>query len=204
MKKIITSVGLIVAALWATPSRAALVYNYSTQGCFTSAASCSNFTTNASTGGAVRGEGGLTFRGVTDVTTSKTSLTLGTMSLQNILFDDPAATRFDLRIFFSTPTGAGNQTFSADLTGLIFLGLGFVKIDFGGPQTVSFKGGTFDLAVNDIYLYSLNPRDPVVAPVTNITTAVPEPSTWALMIVGFGGLGYVAYRRRRSAVTALA
>jgi hypothetical protein len=204
MKKIIASAGLILAALWATPSRAALVYSYSTQGCFTSAASCTNFTTNASTGGAVRGEGGLNFRGVTNVTTSNVPLTLGTMGLQNILFDDPAATKFDLRIVFSAPTGAGNQTFAADLTGLILVGLGFVKIDFGGPQTVTFSGGSFDLAVNDIYLFSIDPRDPVVGSVTNITSAVPEPSTWALMIVGFGGLGYAAYRRRRNSAAAVA
>lgn len=30
-----------------------------------------------------------------------------------------------------------------------------------------------------------------------LTTAVPEPSTWALMLIGFGGLGLVAYRRAR-------
>jgi hypothetical protein len=30
-------------------------------------------------------------------------------------------------------------------------------------------------------------------------TAVPEPSTWAMMLLGFGGLGYAAYRRRRTA-----
>jgi hypothetical protein len=28
-------------------------------------------------------------------------------------------------------------------------------------------------------------------------TAVPEPSTWAMMLAGFGGLGFAAYRRRR-------
>jgi hypothetical protein len=26
--------------------------------------------------------------------------------------------------------------------------------------------------------------------------AVPEPSTWAMMILGFAGIGYIAYRRR--------
>jgi PEP-CTERM motif len=31
-------------------------------------------------------------------------------------------------------------------------------------------------------------------------TAVPEPSTWAMMLLGFGGLGYAAYRRRRTPV----
>ncbi len=33
-------------------------------------------------------------------------------------------------------------------------------------------------------------------------TAVPEPSTWAMMLVGFGGLGYAALRRRRTALAA--
>jgi len=27
--------------------------------------------------------------------------------------------------------------------------------------------------------------------------AVPEPSTWAMMLIGFGGLGYAGYRRAR-------
>jgi hypothetical protein len=29
-------------------------------------------------------------------------------------------------------------------------------------------------------------------------TGVPEPSTWAMMIFGFAGLGYMKYRQRRS------
>ena len=34
--------------------------------------------------------------------------------------------------------------------------------------------------------------------VTSITavTAVPEPSTWAMMILGFAGIGFMAYRRK--------
>ncbi|MGX4803398.1 PEPxxWA-CTERM sorting domain-containing protein [Bradyrhizobium guangdongense] len=29
-----------------------------------------------------------------------------------------------------------------------------------------------------------------------VTTAVPEPSTWAMMLLGFAGVGFVAYRRK--------
>jgi hypothetical protein len=28
-------------------------------------------------------------------------------------------------------------------------------------------------------------------------SAVPEPSTWAMMILGFAGVGFMAYRRRK-------
>jgi hypothetical protein len=39
------------------------------------------------------------------------------------------------------------------------------------------------------------------APATNKRareSAVPEPSTWAMMILGFVGLGFMAYRRKNS------
>jgi hypothetical protein len=29
-------------------------------------------------------------------------------------------------------------------------------------------------------------------------SAVPEPSTWAMMILGFAGVGFMAYRRRNN------
>jgi uncharacterized membrane protein len=35
-----------------------------------------------------------------------------------------------------------------------------------------------------------------------LATAAPEPATWAMMLLGFAGLGFVAYRRRRKAVLA--
>jgi hypothetical protein len=34
--------------------------------------------------------------------------------------------------------------------------------------------------------------------VTNVTSAVPEPSTWAMMILGFFGVGFMAYRRKQN------
>ncbi|MEO8321236.1 MAG: PEPxxWA-CTERM sorting domain-containing protein [Bradyrhizobium sp.] len=39
--------------------------------------------------------------------------------------------------------------------------------------------------------------------VFTVTSAVPEPSTWAMMILGFFGVGFMMYRRRR-AITASA
>jgi PEP-CTERM motif len=36
-----------------------------------------------------------------------------------------------------------------------------------------------------------------------IGTAVPEPSTWAMMLIGFAGLGYASYRRSKKNAAAL-
>lgn len=194
--------------LWSAPSQAALVYSYSTSGCFTSGPSCTAAPT-ASTGGAVRGEGGLNFKGTTAANKSGPNLNLGSMSLQSILFDDPSATAFDLKVSFTSPTGAGSSIFTADLVGLIFFGLGYVEIDFGKPQTIKFDGGSFKLAIDDIYLYSLDAKDPITGHVLDVTSnpppvagAVPEPSTWAMMLLGFSGLGFMTYRRKRAIATA--
>jgi hypothetical protein len=40
----------------------------------------------------------------------------------------------------------------------------------------------------------LNPPPP---PSSTAPLAAPEPSTWAMMLVGFAGLGYAAVRRKR-------
>jgi PEP-CTERM motif len=35
--------------------------------------------------------------------------------------------------------------------------------------------------------------------VLTVTTQVPEPSTWAMMLAGFAGLGFLSYRASRKA-----
>ena len=40
--------------------------------------------------------------------------------------------------------------------------------------------------------------------VTGQISAVPEPSTWAMMILGFVGVGFMAYRRQKDATLAIA
>jgi hypothetical protein len=44
--------------------------------------------------------------------------------------------------------------------------------------------------------------DNVHASFDNGVGAVPEPSTWAMMILGFAGVGFMAYRRRNDAALA--
>jgi hypothetical protein len=38
----------------------------------------------------------------------------------------------------------------------------------------------------------------IVAGVTLSTAAIPEASTWAMMVIGFAGLGFAAYRGRKT------
>jgi hypothetical protein len=42
-----------------------------------------------------------------------------------------------------------------------------------------------------------------VGSLQQVAPAVPEPSTWAMMILGFAGLGFMGYRRRKSVAIAV-
>lgn len=70
-------------------------------------------------------------------------------------------------------------------TGLADKGyLGFTSTTpIAGFQFESTNGGTLNTGFTDISI-----------------AAVPEPSTWAMMILGFAGVGFMAYRRRNQGV----
>ena len=66
--------------------------------------------------------------------------------------------------------------------------------NYSGAPTLSFTSGvsygSFDNYVNY--------NDPLVSGSISSISAVPEPSTWAMMILGFAGIGFMAYRRRQN------
>ena len=79
-----------------------------------------------------------------------------------------------------------------------------MTINFGGAQLITFAGGSFNLTVDDLFLTKTNLSDPITGHISNVVMdGVPEPSTWAMMILGFAGIGYVSYQRKRQ-TTALA
>ena len=77
--------------------------------------------------------------------------------------------------------------------------LGFTQVDGNGPDLFTgnpahpvFTIGSFNL--NNPFF---GQRD--VLTISAAIAAVPEPSTWAMMILGFCGLGFMAYRRKDKA-----
>jgi hypothetical protein len=56
---------------------------------------------------------------------------------------------------------------------------------------------TGDFAITDAVRMGLNYGGTEALGTWSLTSAVPEPSTWAMMILGFAGAGFMAYRRSR-------
>ena len=81
-----------------------------------------------------------------------------------------------------------------------------------GPSSAVSYGHTFNLAAGDTVFFEVgfdpnNARGtgPFYYDTTGIsatfTSGVPEPSTWAMMLLGFFGIGFLAYRRRSQTAT---
>ncbi|MBR0697807.1 DUF642 domain-containing protein [Bradyrhizobium lablabi] len=66
--------------------------------------------------------------------------------------------------------------------------------------TFTWLGGDAVLTFASLDDPSSNPYGPVIGDVA--ISAVPEPSTWAMMILGFASVGYLAHRRRAVAPAA--
>ena len=122
-------------------------------------------------------------------------------------------------------TPAGQLVSLASFTGdfsLSFALSGNQRTTLGASTTVSLGGQSYTITPidNDWHIYTLsfsgvtdgylsfagsgpsNQQGNLLDSV--VLTAVPEPSTWAMMILGFAGVGYLAYRRRNQAALAAA
>jgi PEP-CTERM motif len=70
-----------------------------------------------------------------------------------------------------------------------------------GIQNGLPEGAISDIIVtNEEFMFNVLPimGDGVLSLTSSVTTAVPEPSTWAMMILGFAGVGFMAYRRKQN------
>lgn len=75
-------------------------------------------------------------------------------------------------------------------------GLGFTQFSGGGPiftgpvSAPVFATGTFQLTNNFF------PDQNSTLTISQVASAVPEPATWAMMLIGFGALGSAMRRRK--------
>ena len=143
----------------------------------------------------------LTFPGTYSGTTGPTSLN-NLISSFSVTFTNPADS------FSCTGNGCVFNTASfGGFTGLTFNAAGALTA-IGADISTGTGNGSNNLNTLEIgdslfantgTNFQLNPlgngNGDIVRGIT-ITAAVPEPSTWAMMILGFCGIGFVAYRRK--------
>ena len=98
-------------------------------------------------------------------------------------------------ISFSLPMGS-LPTITSDLGG--FIGPGMFQTLVSTLTDEEFVGGGGNISAS---LFS--GATPIVTITYDFTvnSGVPEPSTWAMVLLGFTGVGFMAYRRRKSAST---
>ncbi len=112
---------------------------------------------------------------------------------------------------FTMVTTSGGTEFRSDLVPSTSTVPAVQFNHFGVPSGVEFNTVGVDFNVFDRFgsqIYTGSESAPVFAPGTfagtfgtltitdAVTPAVPESSTWVMMIVGFAGVGFMAYRRK--------
>ena len=111
---------------------------------------------------------------------------------------------FGSGVFTSATTGVGDlvgiQVLNGEPTGFIFVPSGYVS-DSALSDTATYTGQTFSsLGVTPgTYEWKWGTGGPNQTFTLEIGTAVPEPSAWAMMALGFAGLGFLGYRKTHSA-----
>jgi hypothetical protein len=112
--------------------------------------------------------------------------------------------------FTIDPTNSGSPIYLNALIGAFVNGSGVIITEFAtgdGPFNIVAPAATAKLLLgvnDDIFVANSNPNlvpDNTGSLLINVdgstvAPAVPEPSTWAMMILGFFGIGFTAYRRR--------
>ncbi len=99
----------------------------------------------------------------------------------------------------------GGSIFSGILEGHPY-NLGFSTVSYAGTSGsfvfTPLSDGAFTIETASILFFDsdLNLIKRTDGLITQ-TSAVPEPSTWAMLLIGFGALGFGAYRRRGSSLS---
>lgn len=104
---------------------------------------------------------------------------------------------------------AGADTFTETLTSALSIKRPANEIDLTLSGKLSDTGGVFTDSPVLLMLSLSQPDGPLgdisasFATMSGGVAAIPEPSTWAMMALGFGALGYAALRRRKTSIPTL-
>jgi PEP-CTERM motif len=107
-------------------------------------------------------------------------------------------TRFDnvAGVFAGAP-GVASVSFGTFLAASLNINgipaLGFTQ--FAGPELFTGSGSDPVFKLGTFNLTSIVSGNSTLT-ISTVAAAVPEPSTWAMMIIGFAGLGFASRRRR--------
>jgi hypothetical protein len=75
-----------------------------------------------------------------------------------------------------------------------FEGAGTFQVDISTLTGETFTGGGGNISAT--LVSSASPDVTITYSYSPVTSAVPEPTTWAMMLLGFAGVGFMAYRRK--------
>lgn len=126
-----------------------------------------------------------------------------TTALSPLAANANLANTITLNVFSSTGTLLEQHTAANGLTLLqVASGLGGSGIVFGlnSAEQTQLNNTIAANAGNEVFTLGATFANAQGGPETisavRLTGAVPEPSTWAMMVLGFVGVGFIAYRRR--------
>jgi len=128
---------------------------------------------------------------------------VGSLGYISQSFSDAVGTTYTVSLWEASDGGTPSE-FDVAINGTDYIDINPVPAAGYVQYTFTFTGsGTDTLSIS-------NQNDPAYQYVDNVyvgvgpQTAVPEPSTWAMMLLGFAGLGFAGYRSRRASLGALA
>jgi hypothetical protein len=121
--------------------------------------------------------------------------------------DNPVGPNEALSYSIYTPTNtlvvsgsaaAGNSSYTSGLFGAltesVFPATALATTSF--YVIVKDTQGSFDLTGGQADLYNFSGGTSELGALGTLASAVPESSTWAMMLLGFAGLGFMTYRRK--------
>jgi hypothetical protein len=143
-----------------------------------------------------------TFNPITLFNGDTLSITFNNIPLPTVFFAINPATLFDINLYALSGGGTVEDTFFPLISNHVMDEVGLHYRDFGGVGGL-FYGSSYTFSFQ---LLSGDPPDSSGLTVDRVwaqVALVPEPSTWAMMLIGFAGIGAMAYRRRKSAMLAV-